>query len=167
MKATSTENMDPRWRNIQIFLQEVGIVVDYLHWRAVRQCHGDGEKSESPLFALQASLDGPLTEAAIVEQLEAIARQARKGFVAGPDFPVFGALKEEASRREWARIKSTLPLWAILIGVTASILILVTSNENRLRRLKAWCAPISCSAWSGMEDARRGVVYESTELVRS
>ena len=41
---------------------------------------------------MTADDDGELTEEMIVEQLEAIARQARAGFVDGQGFPVFASL---------------------------------------------------------------------------
>ena len=83
---------DNHWIHVQRFLQEVGLVVDYLHTRVV--CKRNCEPTKlSPLFAQAADADGELTDALIVSQLEAIARQARAGFVAGEGFPVFGPLE--------------------------------------------------------------------------
>ena len=90
-KAVSTpETCDARWRLIQAFIQEAGIVLDYLHWRVL--CKRYGEQPASALFLMTADDDGELTEEMIVEQLEAIARQARAGFVDGQGFPVFASL---------------------------------------------------------------------------
>ena len=88
-EATS-EACDVRWRRIQAFIQEAGIVLDYLHWRVL--CKRYGEQPASALFLMTADDDGELTEEMIVEQLEAIAQQARAGFVDGPGFPVFASL---------------------------------------------------------------------------
>lgn len=79
-----------RWERILCFLQETGMVIDYLHWRVDSKRHG--EQPASSLFLMEADTDGELTEDMVIEQLEAIARQARAGFVDGPDFPVFGSL---------------------------------------------------------------------------
>lgn len=79
------------WERVQRFLQEVGLVVDYLHARVVCKRNGEPEKL-SPLYAQVADADGELTDELIVEQLNAIARQAAAGFVAGDGFPVFGPL---------------------------------------------------------------------------
>lgn len=81
---------DQRWERILVFLQEAGLVLDYLHWRVLSKRYG--EQPASPVFGMQADNDGELTEDMVIEQLEAIARQARAGFVDGPDFPVFGSL---------------------------------------------------------------------------
>lgn len=92
LEAKMTESEDMHWRRILRFLQEVGLVVDYLHARVV--CKRNCEPTKlSPLFAQAADADGELTDALIVSQLEAIARQARAGFVAGEGFPVFGPLE--------------------------------------------------------------------------
>ena len=88
-EATS-EACDVRWRRIQVFIQEAGIVLDYLHWRVL--CKRYGEQPASALFLMTADDDGELTEEMIVKQLEAIAQQARAGFVDGPGFPVFSSL---------------------------------------------------------------------------
>lgn len=84
------EMADQRWERIQAFVQEAGIVLEYLHWRVL--CKRYGEQPASALFAMTADVDGELTEEMIVDQLEAIARQARAGFVDGPGFPVFGSV---------------------------------------------------------------------------
>ena len=81
---------DEGWRRIQAFIQEAGIVLDYLHWRVL--CKHYGEQPAPALFLMTADGDGELTEEMIVEHLEAIARQARAGFVDGPGFPVFAPL---------------------------------------------------------------------------
>ncbi len=81
---------DKRWRRIQAFVQEAGIVLDYLHWRV--RCKCSGAQPASALFLMTADGDCELTEEMIVAQLEAIARQARAGFVDGPGFPVFASL---------------------------------------------------------------------------
>ncbi|MBQ6007083.1 MAG: hypothetical protein IJL17_00990 [Kiritimatiellae bacterium] len=88
--VATTENSDARWRRIQAFIQEAGIVLDYLHWRVLCKCSGD--QPASALFLMTADSDGELTEEMIVVQLEAIARQARAGFVDGPGFPMFASL---------------------------------------------------------------------------
>ena len=89
-REATSEACDVRWRRIQAFIQEAGIVLDYLHWRVL--CKRYGEQPASALFLMTADDDGELTEEMIVEQLEAIARQARAGFVVGPGFPVFASL---------------------------------------------------------------------------
>lgn len=87
---TTSKACDARWRRIQAFIQEAGIVLDYLHWRIL--CKRYGEQPALALFLMTADDDGELTEEMVVEQLEAIARQARAGFVDGPGFPVFALL---------------------------------------------------------------------------
>ena len=96
-EATSKAS-DVRWRRIQAFIQEVGIVLDYLHWRVL--CKRYGEQPASALFLMTADDDGELTEEMIVKQLEAIARQARAGFVDGPGFPVFASLNSNSEEGE-------------------------------------------------------------------
>jgi len=86
------EGTDSRWRRIQAFLQEVGVVNNYLHWRVL--CKRYGEQPGSPLFRMTADLEGELSEELIVKQLEAIARQARAGFVPGEGFPLFGSFEK-------------------------------------------------------------------------
>ena len=81
---------DKRLRRIQSFLQEAGIVLDYLHWRVL--CKLYGEQPAPTLYLMTSDIDGELTEEMVVEQLEAIALQARAGFVDGPGFPVFAPL---------------------------------------------------------------------------
>ena len=88
--ASTPETCEARWRRIQAFIQEAGLVLDYLHWRVL--CKRYGEQPASALFLMTADEDGELTEEMIVEQLEAIAQQARAGFVDGPGFPVFASL---------------------------------------------------------------------------
>ena len=88
--ASTPEPRDVRWRRIQAFIQEAGIVLDYLHWRVLCKC--DGDQPASALFLMTADGDGELTEEMIVARLEAIARQARAGFVDGPGFPIFASL---------------------------------------------------------------------------
>lgn len=88
--ASTPETCDARWRRIKAFIQEAGLVLDYLHWRVLCKCSGD--QPASALFLMTADNDGELTEEMIVAQLEAIARQARAGFVDGPGFPVFASL---------------------------------------------------------------------------
>ena len=88
--GATLETCDARWRRIQAFIQEAGIVLDYLHWRVLCKC--SGAQPASALFLMTADGDGELTEEMVVAQLEAIARQARAGFVDGPGFPVFASL---------------------------------------------------------------------------
>ena len=88
-EATS-EACDVRWRRIQTFIQEAGLVLDYLHWRVL--CKRNGDQPAPALFLMTADGDGELTEEMIITQLEAIARQARAGFVDGQGFPVFASL---------------------------------------------------------------------------
>ena len=92
--ASTPEPRDARWRRIQAFIQEAGIVLDYLHWRVLCKCSGAQPAPE--LFLMTADSDGELTEEMVVAQLEAIARQARAGFVDGPGFPVFASLNRNA-----------------------------------------------------------------------
>ena len=87
---TTSEACDVRWRRIQAFIQEAGLVLDYLHWRVL--CKRCGDQPAPALFLMTADGDGELTEEMIVAQFEAIARQARAGFVDGPGFPVFASL---------------------------------------------------------------------------
>ena len=84
------ETCNARWRRIQAFIQEAGLVLDYLHWRVL--CKRCGDQPAPALFLMTADGDGELTEEMIVAQFEAIARQARAGFVDGPGFPVFASL---------------------------------------------------------------------------
>ena len=49
---------------------------------------------------MTADNDGELTEEMIVAQLEAIARQARAGFVDGSGFPVFASLNRNAEEEK-------------------------------------------------------------------
>lgn len=81
---------DDRWQRIQAFVQEAGIVMDYLHWRVLSKRYG--EQPASALYSMTADNDGELTEEMVVEQIDAIARQARAGFVDGPGFPVFASI---------------------------------------------------------------------------
>ena len=52
----------------------------------------DESRIYSAISSAYAEVYGELTEEMIVAQLEAIARQARAGFVDGPGFPVFASL---------------------------------------------------------------------------
>lgn len=88
--VATTETCDARWRRIQAFIQEAGLVLDYLHWRVLCKCCGD--QPAPTLFLMTADSDGELNEEMIVAQLEAIARQSRAGFVDGQGFPVFASL---------------------------------------------------------------------------
>lgn len=88
-----------RWVRIQTFLQEVGVTIDYLHWRTLDKL--GLKREERPLFELTADQEGELTEEAVVRQLDAIARQARAGFVDGEDFPVFASLEGRKTLDEW------------------------------------------------------------------
>ncbi len=92
--VSTLETCDARWRHIQAFIQEAGLVLDYLHWRVL--CKRCGDQSAPDLFLMTADGDGELTEEMIIAQLEAIARQARAGFVDGPGFPVFASLNRNA-----------------------------------------------------------------------
>ena len=89
-REATSEACDERWRRIQAFIQEAGLVLDYLHWRVL--CKRCGDQPAPALFLMTADGDGELTEEMIIAQLEAIARQARAGFVDGPGFPVFASL---------------------------------------------------------------------------
>ena len=75
-----------KWLRIQSFIQEAGLALDYLHWRVL--CKRCGDRPAPTLFMMTADNDGELTEEMIVEQLEAIARQARAGFIDGHRFTV-------------------------------------------------------------------------------
>ena len=94
-RKSNRASVSARWRRIQTFLQEAAMVIDYLHWRTLGK--QNLEQPEDPLFALTADQDGDLTEDAVVGQLEAIARQARAGFVDGDEFPLFGSLDGRVS----------------------------------------------------------------------
>ena len=96
--VATTETCDARWRRIQAFIQEAGIVLDYLHWRVLCKCSGD--QPAPALFLMTADGDGELTEEMVVAQLEAIARQARAGFVDGPGFPVFASLNRNTEEEK-------------------------------------------------------------------
>ena len=89
-REATSEASDVRWRRIQAFIQEAGLVLDYLHWRVL--CKRCGDQPAPALFLMTADGDGELNEEMIVARLEAIARQARAGFVDGPGFPVFTSL---------------------------------------------------------------------------
>ena len=89
-REATSEACDERWRRIQAFIQEAGLVLDYLHWRVL--CKRCGDQPAPALFLMTADGDGELTEEMISAQFEAIARQARAGFVDGPGFPVFASL---------------------------------------------------------------------------
>ena len=94
-KVVSTpETCDARWRRIQAFIQEAGIVLDYLHWRVLCKC--SGVQPASALFLMTADGDGELNEEMVIARLEAIARQARAGFVDGPGFPVFASINRNS-----------------------------------------------------------------------
>ena len=84
------ETSNARWRRIQAFIQEAGLVLDYLHWRVL--CKRNGDQPAPALFLMTADGGGEFTEEMIITQLEAIARQARAGFVDGQGFPVFASL---------------------------------------------------------------------------
>ena len=90
------ETCNARWRRIQAFIQEAGLVLDYLHWRVL--CKRCGDQPAPALFLMTADSDGELTEEMIVAQLEAIARQARAGFVDGPGFPVFATFNRNTEK---------------------------------------------------------------------
>lgn len=91
-RITVQESEEKHWERVQRFLQEVGLVCDYLHWRVV--CKRCGEQpAPSPLFAMTADADGELSDGLIIKQLEVISQQARAGFVEGEGFPVFGSLE--------------------------------------------------------------------------
>ena len=88
--AVIPEAEDSHWRRVMVFLQEAGTIIDFLLHRV--QCKRTGEDLAEPaLYAQAADADGELTEELIVKYLDAIARQARAGFVEGNDglFPVF------------------------------------------------------------------------------
>lgn len=90
-----------RWKHILAFLQEAGLVLDYLHNRIVVEKLG-GEVAPSSLFGQLSDADGDLTEDLIVKHLETIARTARAGFVEGDGFPVFAQLENRTFQKEEA-----------------------------------------------------------------
>ena len=94
-REATSQACDVRWRRIQAFIQEAGLVLDYLHWRVL--CKRCGDQPAPALFLMTADGDGELTEEMIIAQFEAIARQARVGFVDGPGFPVFASLNRNAA----------------------------------------------------------------------
>ena len=98
MTQIITGEDNKRWRRIQAFIQEVGVVNDYLHWRVL--CKRHGAQPALPLFKMTAESEGELTEESIIELYEAIARQARAGFVEGSGFPVFAPLACDVSKEE-------------------------------------------------------------------
>ena len=90
-QAALSEAEAKHWQRITYFLQEAEMVVHFLLCRAY--CKQTGEDLSNPTaFAMQADADGELTDKMVVEQLEAIARQAESGFVDGPGFPVFASM---------------------------------------------------------------------------
>ena len=92
-QAVLSEAEAKHWQRIICFLQEAETVVHFLLRRA--HCKQTGKDlSEPTAFAVQADADGELTDKMIVEQLEAIARQARAGFVEGDGFPVFVPMED-------------------------------------------------------------------------
>ena len=94
--SSTPEPRDARWWRIQVFIQEAGIVLEYLHWRVLCKCSGD--QPAPAVFLMTADGDGEQTEETIVAQLEAIARQARAGFVDGPGFPVFATFNRNTEK---------------------------------------------------------------------
>ena len=86
------ELKDAHWRQVVVFLQEAGTVIDYLLRRVYAKQAGE-ELSEPVLYAETADDDGPLTDELTVHYLDAMARQARAGFVDGSGFPVFGSME--------------------------------------------------------------------------
>lgn len=93
-KASKVKSEDKRWERIQSFLEEVGLVCEYLRYRIL--CERFGEQTQtppSPLCLIQADQDRLFSEDLITTYLEAISRQGRAGFVISDKFPVFGTLK--------------------------------------------------------------------------
>lgn len=87
------EAKDRHWCRVMAFLQEAGTIIDFLLHRVY--CKRSGEDlSEPALYAMAADDDGEPSDELIVEYLEAIARQARAGFVEGDRFPVFAPLED-------------------------------------------------------------------------
>lgn len=97
-RVSTLEASGARWGRIQAFIQEAGIVLNYLHWRVL--CKRCGDQPAPALFLMTADGDGELTEEMVVEQLEAIARQARAGFVDGQGFPVFASLNRNTEEEK-------------------------------------------------------------------
>ena len=95
MKNIDALLTERRWRRIEWYLQETAVVIDWLLWRVDAKLQ-QSEPPASPLYGMAADERGELTVEGVVTQLEVIARQARGGFVASPDFPIFSWLKEES-----------------------------------------------------------------------
>lgn len=76
---------------IAAWVVEASCLGNWSTWRYGLYCNVEPEKL-SLLVGQLADADGELTDELIVEQLNAIARQAAAGFVAGDGFPVFGPL---------------------------------------------------------------------------
>ena len=85
------ETEDRHRCRVMVFLQEAGTIVDFLLRRVY--CKRSGEDLAEPaLYAQAADDDGERTDELIVKYLDAIARQARAGFVEGDGFPVFAPI---------------------------------------------------------------------------
>jgi len=93
---SSKEAAEKRLIYIQSFLEEAAMTIEYWRWRVVSERLG--EQPASYLFKLTADMDGPFSEDQVLEQLDAIARQARAGFCRGEGFPVFGVLAADQDR---------------------------------------------------------------------
>lgn len=91
-----------RWTHILAFVQEAGLVMDYLHNRIVAEKMGGKVESTTSLFDQLKDSDGELTEDMLVEYLDAIARQAKAGFVEGEGFPVFAPLVDRTFQNKEA-----------------------------------------------------------------
>jgi len=91
--ASDKASANKRLICIQSYLEEAAVTIDYLRWRVLSERLGD--QPASPLFKITADMDGAFSEAQVIEQLEAIARQARAGFCRGEGFPVFGVLVDD------------------------------------------------------------------------
>ncbi len=81
-----------RWAHVQAWLQEAGMVIDYLVSRTIEKQTGSFPAKISALFMQTADADGELTEELIVNYLAEMARLAKEGFSTSEEFPVFGEI---------------------------------------------------------------------------
>ena len=86
--SRSPAEEDAHWRRVMVFLQQADTILDYLLRRVYAKRKGE-DLSEPALYAQTADDDGPLTDELVVGYLEAIAGQARAGFIDGSGLPFF------------------------------------------------------------------------------
>lgn len=91
-QPASCESSTDRWAHVQAWLQEAGLVIDYLVSRTIEKRIGSFPAKTSPLFMQTADADGELTEELIVNYFVEMARLAKDGFTTSEEFPVFGGI---------------------------------------------------------------------------